>query len=924
MREFQTMAISQRDAGGSSKERRFFEVLRNLFIGVPIEGESGYINLMRIKARYFERVIAPHLQREVAKELQPFPDFREELFEKLYAFFRRYFTESGSIGFFFTPYHQSVYEQVYTNEQDVVLFWKTARLYYVKTDRLFRSMTVEVDGFRFHFDVSQLEHKRANEKRELIYAFKERRQDGVIVFTVRYSEKGRQTKIDDIRRAIRNALGLNRYTDAVPSEETIQKALRIFERQSEVDYFICKDAKRFLREQFDLWMWQYLLGKPGEEPQTEWTEIRLKQLQALKRIAYRVIDFIAAFEDELVKIWNKPKFVLDSHYVITLDRVAKQPGGMAVLERLLAHPKMEAQIQEWRELGMVDENFQPKDVWQGKADKKDLHPRYRYLPIDTKHFPDLEIAIVALFDNLDEALDGWLIKSENYQALRTILPKWRGKVKAIYIDPPYNTGVDEFLYVDNFKHSSWLTMMENRLSLAKQLLSEDGVIFISIGDLNPQEGESYRLQMLASAIFPKRFGNLIWKKRGGIGSFSERDMTENHEYVLVYGNERAFLYHNILSEQKLKEFSEVDERGPYRWMGLLGPSQQTKEKRPNLNYEVLIHPKTFQLVGFRYVVDGAVVTDLRADTTDENLAETAISIAPPGKATWLISKEQMWKHAQSGLIQVRRTPKGNYELRIKNYLYDAEGNLKGNLLKSLLTDNGVPVGTNADASRELSALCSEADVEQIKPKPVSLIRLLLQVSSASGDLVMDFFAGSGTTAHAVMNLCREGSGRRKYILVEVGEHFYTILIPRIKKVIFSDRWRDGKAQPDSKGVSHFVKYYELEQFEDTLRRAHYEDGNFFVPPEGEDPCQYIFLGDLKMLGALEVDLERDEVRVDLGKLYENIDLPETLSNLTGKRIRRVQPDPEDPTKPASVEFEDGEKVNLKRLDWRLVKGLIWW
>jgi adenine-specific DNA-methyltransferase len=284
----------------------------------------------------------------------------------------------------------------------------------------------------------------------------------------------------------------------------------------------------------------------------------------------------------------------------------------------------------------------------------------------------------------------------------------------------------------------------------------------------------------------------------------------------------------------------------------------------------------------------------------------------------------MWKHAQSGLIQVRRTPKGNYELRIKNYLYDAEGNLKGNLLKSLLTDNGVPVGTNADASRELSALCPEADVEQIKPKPVSLIRLLLQVSSASGDLVMDFFAGSGTTAHAVMNLCREGSGRRKYILVEVGEHFYTILIPRIKKVIFSDRWRDGKAQPDGKGISHFVKYYELEQFEDTLRRAHYEDGNFFVPPEGEDPCQYIFLGDLKMLGALEVDLERDEVRVDLGKLYENIDLPETLSNLTGKRIRRVQPDPEDPTKPASVEFEDGEKVNLKRLDWRLVKGLIWW
>jgi adenine-specific DNA-methyltransferase len=346
------------------KERRFFDALKNIFVGVPVEGESGYINLMRIKARYFEKVMEPRLRKEIDNALERFPHFREELFDKLYTFFRRYFTESGSIGFFFTPYHQSVYEQVYTNEQDVVLFWKTARLYYVKTDRLFQSMTVEVDGFRFHFDVSQLEHKRANEKRELIYAYKERQQDGTIVFTVHYSERGRKTKIDDIRRAIRDALGLKHYTDAVPTEETLQKAFRIFERQSEVDYFLCKDAKSFLREQFDLWMWQYLLGKPGEKPQTEWEETRLAQLQALKRIAYRVIDYIAAFEDELVKIWNKPKFVLNSHYVITLDRIAAQPGGMEMLERLWAHPNMEAQLQEWRDLGMVDDKFQKEHVWE--------------------------------------------------------------------------------------------------------------------------------------------------------------------------------------------------------------------------------------------------------------------------------------------------------------------------------------------------------------------------------------------------------------------------------------------------------------------------------------------------------------------------------------------------------------------------------
>jgi len=910
----------------NTNEKKFFEKLEEVFIGAPVEGASGYINLMRIKAHYFKNVMEPHLRQETESVLNPFPDFREELFDKLYTFFRRYFTEGGSLGFVFTPYHQSIYEQVYTNERDVVLFWKTVRLYYVKTDHLFQSMTVEVDGFRFHFDASQLEHKRANEKRELFYTFREHRPEhDVIIFTVHYPEKGRQTRIDTLRLAIRDGLGLSRYTAAVPSAETLQKAFRLFERQSKLDYFLCKDARGFLREQFDLWMWQYLLGKPGEESPVGWTETRLKQLQGLKHIAYRVIDFIAAFEDELVKIWNKPKFVLNSHYVMTLDRIARQPGGMEILQQILSHPGMPGQLQEWRDLGMVDDRFQPGHIWQENLiDGRHLHPRYQYLPVDTRYFPDLEIPIVALFENLDEALDGWLIRSENYQALHTLLPKWQGKLKAIYIDPPYNTGVDEFLYVDSFKHSSWLTMMENRLAVAKSLLAGDGIIFISIGDLNPQEGESYRLQMLASSIFPKRFGNLIWRKRGGIGSFSERDMTENHEYVLVQGNEEAFLYHNILSEQKLDEFSNVDGRGAYRWMGLLGPSQQTKEKRPNLNYELLVHPETLQLVGFRYAVHGSEVYDLRTRTEDENLAETVIRIAPPGKATWLISREQMWKHAQSGLIQFRRTSKGTYEPQIKNYLHDAEGNPKGNLLKSLLADNGVPVGTNADASRELSALFPETDVQRIKPKPVSLVRLLLQVASASGDTVMDFFAGSGTTAHACLNLCREDGRKRKYILVEMGEYFYTLLIPRIKKVIFSDKWKDGRAQMDGKGISHFVKYYELEQFEDTLSRARYEDSRLFTPPAGADPCQYVFLRDPKMLDALEINPERDEVQLNLGKLYRNIDLPETLSNLTGKRIRRIQPGLQPSAIPASVQFEDGQQLDLEHLDWRQIKRLIWW
>ncbi len=322
-------------------EQQFLTELKNIFVGAKVEGESGYINLMRIKARYFEKGVFPRLQKDIDAAVKPFdPSFREELFDKLYDFFKRYFSESGSIYFRHTAPHQNVYERVYTDDRDVVLFWKTHMLYYVKTDRLFNSMAVTIADSVFYFDVSALEHKRSNEKRELLYEFAGLDQ-GKVILKVYYSEKGRKTKSDDILKAVRHA-GLALDGD------TLEQACRVFEKQSEVDYFINKDARAFLREQFDLWMYQYVFAG-----RTEWSLVRVQQLQALKDIAFKIIDFIAQFEDELVRVWNKPKFVRNSHYVITLDKLQGQP----VLDKLLVHPGMKAQIDEWRSLGMLAEDF---------------------------------------------------------------------------------------------------------------------------------------------------------------------------------------------------------------------------------------------------------------------------------------------------------------------------------------------------------------------------------------------------------------------------------------------------------------------------------------------------------------------------------------------------------------------------------------
>ena len=353
-------------------EQEFLAALRDIFVGAKVEGESGYINLMKIKSRYFTEGVLPQLMQDIDAACQPFePSFREELFDKLYDFFKRYFSESGSIYFRHTPLHNNVYEKVYTDDRDVMLFWKTHMLYYVKTDRLFNSMDVEVDGARFFFDVSAMELKRANEKRELTYAFKEYK-GGKIILTVAYSERGRKTKTDEILRAV------GAIHESPLREETLERAMRVFEKQSEVDYFINKNAKAFLKEQFDLWLYQYVFSG-----QSAWTETRLRQLQAVKDLAYKIIDFIAQFEDELVRVWNKPKFVLNSHYVITLDKIAnaviasreaaKQspksdveiassrrstPSHAAprndIWEKIFAHKGMQAQKQEWKELGMVE------------------------------------------------------------------------------------------------------------------------------------------------------------------------------------------------------------------------------------------------------------------------------------------------------------------------------------------------------------------------------------------------------------------------------------------------------------------------------------------------------------------------------------------------------------------------------------------
>ncbi|GFN23717.1 DNA methyltransferase [Thermanaeromonas sp. C210] len=811
------MGTGQREEVGA-KERLFYEALQKLFVGAEVEGESGYVNLMRVKGKYFTKGVLPRLRRDIEKALEAFPQFREELFDKLYSFFRRYFSEGGSIYFRYTPLHQKVYEKVYTDDKDVMLFWKTHMLYYIKTDRLFRSMEVEVDGVRFFFDASVLEHKKANEKRRLVFEPRGQREDGTVVFRVLYSERGRKTDLTSILRSLRKE-GVRVTADA------LAKAFRIFEGQGEVDYFLNKNAREFLREQFNLWLYQYIFAEEGE-----WTAERIRQLQILKGIAFKIIDFIAQFEDELVKIWNKPKVVLNSGWVITLDRIAAR--NMDLVKAILNHRNLAQQVEEWKQLGIVDAGFDPGEVVEVNPRGEVLREKYRYLPVDTKYFKDLEPEIVQLFDDLDRAVDGWLIRSENYQALNTLKNKFKERVQLIYVDPPYNTGKDSFGYADRFNRSSWLTMMENRLRLARDFLKDSGSIYVHV-DFH----ETASTRFLLDEIFgPDNFGNEIIWRTGWVSGFKTagEKYVRNHETIWLYGKGPRSFFN--------KEAAGI----PYQ---TFPPGEEEKEYLAAVEGKLGIKADKFHVV-------------LRGRDGRVYKPESR-----GGAREGVYPVEDVWNASEYDEVN---------SIMIMSYSREKAGDF-------------------------------------LTQKPEKLLKRIIETSSREGDLVLDFFGGTGTTAAAAHKL------KRKWILVEMAEDiFYGKALPRMKEVLA------GRGKHEPCGISRevgwqgggFFKYYELEQYEDVLRRVRYEDGELFTGP-GRDPyAAGIFLRDLKMLEALDIDGENNKVRVNWDRLYEDVDAAETLSHLYGRWIKRLAP--------GVVELEGGKRIKLEEPDYRVIQPLLWW
>lgn len=436
------------------------ELLTNMLIGEPISGDSGFANLLSIKNEYYSFKL-DEVFEEINRDSVVQSEFLPEFNDLLYTFFNRYLSENGSVYFTKTPSWQNIYEEIYSEENDVSLFWKTNMLYYVKTDINYNNLEVEIEHnsqkYKVRFTTDLLEQKKSNEKLNLVFSFKEvitENDKNVYVLNVVKSTHGRKTKTDKISK------------DSKLPIEVVQKSIRAFNKQSSVDYFINKDAKKFLDKQLDMFLNQILIDEKNIFEQN-----RLNQLKKVKYYASRIINVIADFEDELTLIWNKPKFVKNSNYVITIDRLNE-----TALDLIENSNGFIDQVDEWKKFEFIEKERNPNQI-----NLKEVEPELSFLPIDTKHFHDIKNELLATIDDIDETLDGLLIRSENYQALNTIENKFKGSIQTIYIDPPFNTGKD-FTYIDKFQDSTWLSLMSDRLDFVPDLLNENGSFWLHLDE----------------------------------------------------------------------------------------------------------------------------------------------------------------------------------------------------------------------------------------------------------------------------------------------------------------------------------------------------------------------------------------------------------------------------------------------------------
>ena len=726
-----------------------------------------------------------------------------EVYDHLYSFFRRYYSEGDFLSK--RVYKPGVYAIPYEGEE-VKLYWANYDQYYIKTSEYLRDYTFRLspanatNPMRVHFrlvDAVEGEHGNVKEAQGKERRFKLVDEQPAVLeqseLVIRFTYEPQPEKQKDLNAAAeRTILALtdpsfapwieflkrpHRRADGTESENTrLRVHLDRYTARNTFDYFIHKDLRGFLRRELDFYIKNEVMHLDDiENESAPRVEQYLSKIKVIRTIAGKIIDFLAQLEDFQKKLWLKKKFVTETSWCIRVGIIPQD-----FYQEVAANT---AQWEEWKALhGLEGEVFSATggelfahNSQPGTVEFLTAHPT---LMIDTRHFsPDFTARLLEVIGNIDEQTDGVLVHSENFQALNFLLERYREQVKCVYIDPPFNTGKDDFPYKDGYQHSSWISMMADRTgAMLLKLLKTNGVFFCSISD-----HELAALRKLLDKYFGEdNFLAIVeWNATKTVTNTAL--ISVSHIHNMVYTRDiHYFVNHrnHFRLPDPLEGFKNPDNdpNGPWK-----ADPFQVGGVRPNQQYEI-INPLTGK-----------------------------VYLPNPG-CSWKNDYNNFHKLLAKGRIVFGKTGEGGPQR--KRYLFEAEE--RGRVSKTWWDD----VETTADGTRLLQDLFGETVFTN--PKPVSLISRMVQLGTHElNHTILDYFAGSGTTGHAVINLNREDGGKRKFILVEMADYFDTVLVPRLKKVTFTPEWKDGKpkrlaTQEEAKRSPRILKVIRLESYEDAL------------------------------------------------------------------------------------------------------------
>jgi adenine-specific DNA-methyltransferase len=685
------------------------------------------------------------LRQKLAAEAVDLTALENTVFSHLFNFFRRYYQDGDFISL--RRYKEGVYAIPYEGEE-VKLYWANHDQYYIKSSETFRDYTFKLDsGKRVTMQIVAASTEQNNNKaasgKERRFALcaenplKEEKGELHIRFEYRPSE-GREKQSDlnvQAIEAILKAQGFDAWTaqlaQPAPTENDstrtlLAKHLAKFTARNEFDYFIHKDLGEFLRRELDFYIKNEVMHLDDiENDSVQRVEQYLSLIKVIRKIAHKIITFLAQLEDFQKKLWLKKKFVIETHYCFTLDRVPEN-----LYAEIAAN---EAQREEWVKLFAIDETQAEKlgEVEYSKPLTVEFLKSQPHLVLDTRHFPDsFKQKLLASIDDLDGKLDGLLIHSENFQALQLMGERYREKIDCVYIDPPFNLGeTADYTYRVDYKNSTWLSLIGNRLDQAQPLMAPNSGIFVRCS----HDGNMLARLLMEETYGPQNYRNEIIVRRaeeskGDLNKqfASTRSITVNYDNIYWF---------SVNPDTRFGRFMKptTEKQAAAHWHGFW-----KAEDRQSMRYELLGVDLTQHYGQWMWSAE-------RASLAVENYRRFCEESRESG-----ITLEGYWEKTGKSLEFIKREGKG-----IASVKY------------------WIPPRTEVMADNnwlDLKGYANKWDFRTENSEPL-LGRIVGSITPNAGT-VLDFFLGSGTTCAVAHKL------KRRWIGVEMGVQFHSVVCYR--------------------------------------------------------------------------------------------------------------------------------------------------